>query len=84
MTLKSLYLWDVKPVKPNYGTFWSEENETEMTVQFHQQTPDIPLVAESETGDTELRHFHCWFNAAKIQNEKIQGNNLPKIEKNPR
>jgi len=39
----------VKPVKPNYGTFWSEENETEMTVQFHQQTPNIPLVAESET-----------------------------------
>ena len=29
--------------------FWSDNSETEMTVQFHLQTPDNPLVAESET-----------------------------------
>ena len=36
-------------MKPNYGMFWSDNSETEMTVQFHLQTPDNPLVAESET-----------------------------------
>ena len=57
MTLKFLYLWDVKPVKPNYGMFRSDDNETEMIVQFHLQTPDTLEVAESETGDTELRQL---------------------------
>ena len=49
MTLKILFLWDVKPVKPNYGMFWSDDSETEMIVQFHLQTPDIQLAAENET-----------------------------------
>ena len=49
MTLKFLYLWDVKPVKPNYGMFLSDDSETEMIVQFHLQTPDIQLAAENET-----------------------------------
>ena len=39
----------MKPVKPNYGMFWSEDSETEMIVQFHLQTPDIQLAAENET-----------------------------------
>ena len=53
--LNSLYLWDVKTVKPNYSIFWSDESETEMIVQFQPHIPDIPQVAASETGDTDIR-----------------------------
>ena len=44
-------------MKPNYGISWSDESETEVTVQFHLQAPDIPQVAECETDDTDYRHF---------------------------
>ncbi len=44
-------------MKPNYSIFYSDESETEVTVQFHLQAPDIPQVAECETGDTDYRHF---------------------------
>jgi hypothetical protein len=45
----------VKPVKPIYGIFWSDESETEVIVQFQPHIPDIPQVAASETGDTDFR-----------------------------
>ena len=68
-------------MKPNYGTFWSEENETEMIVQFHLQTPDIPLVAESETVILNYDIFIVDLTLLRYKFEKIQDNNLPKIEK---
>ena len=35
--------------------FWSDENETEVIVQFHMQTPEKTEVTVSETGDTDIR-----------------------------
>ena len=52
-----------------------------MIVQFHLQTPDIPLVAESETVILNYDIFIVDLTLLRYKFEKIQDNNLPKIEK---
>lgn len=54
-------------MKPNYGISWSDESETEVTVQFHLQAPDIPQVAECETDDTDYQPFPKWSSTWKAE-----------------